>query len=406
MRVLIASDKFKHSLASDEVAQHLASGLKAGRPDLTVDCISIADGGEGTVNAAISAGFTAHVVTVSGPTGVPVSATLAVRGHEAVIEVAAASGLSSLPGGIPDALGATSLGTGQLIREALNHGCTLIYIGAGGSASTDGGAGLLAGLGAKFLDAWGQPLNLGGGALADLASVDLSDLDPRLKKARFVLASDVDNPLLGKQGAAAVFGPQKGAAPSDVELLDRALTRLVDVLEQEIGSRAHAAAKHAGAGAAGGIGYAAISVLAARVEPGVEVVGRMIDLDNKIRGAALVITGEGCLDDQSMGGKAPLGVSRAAARARVPLIAVCGRTTLPDRTLRAAGFIRTFALADIEPDLARCMSNAGEHLVTIGTTIAAEILPLDPPAGKGDKRGGYLKRSLSVTRRPTSGVTA
>jgi glycerate kinase len=403
VRVLIASDKFKHSLASDEVARHLTIGLMAERPDLTVGSVSIADGGEGTVTAAISAGFTAHLVTVSGPTGVPLNATMAIRDHEAVIEVAAASGLASLPGGILDALGATSLGTGQLIREALNHGCTLIYIGAGGSACTDGGAGLLAGLGGKFLDSRGQPLSQGGGALADLAAIDLSGLDPRLRKARFVLASDVDNPLLGKQGAAAIFGPQKGAVPSEVELLDRALTRLVDVLEEEIGSRATAAATEAGAGAAGGIGYAAIAVLAARVEPGVEVVGRMIDLDKRIRGAALVITGEGSLDDQSMGGKAPLGVSQAAARAGVPVVAVCGRTTLPDRTLRAAGFIRTFALADIEPDLARCMTNAGALLETIGRTVAAEILPLDPPE---DRRDGYLKPSPSSTRRPTSGVTA
>lgn len=403
MRILIASDKVKHSLDSDEVAWHLTTGLLAERPDLTVDSISIADGGEGTVAAAISAGFTAHVVTVSGPTGVPVRATMAVRGHEAIIETAAASGLTSLPGGIPDALGATSLGTGQLIREALNHGCTVICIGAGGSACTDGGAGLLEGLGATFLDARGQSLAPGGGALADLAAVDLSGLDPRLRKVKFVLASDVDNPLLGKQGAAAIFGPQKGAAPSEVDLLDRALTRLVDVLEEEIGSRAAAAAKQAGAGAAGGIGYAAIAVLAARVEPGIEVIGRMINLDARIRGAALVITGEGSLDDQSMGGKAPIGVSQAAARAGVSVVAVCGRTTLPDWTLRAAGFIRTFALADIEPDLARCMSNAGALLETIGMTVAAEMLPLDPPE---DRRNENLKPNSSSICRPTSGLTA
>ncbi|MEY9776470.1 glycerate kinase [Arthrobacter sp. MW3 TE3886] len=400
MRVLIATDKFKHSLDSDEVAWHLTSGLLAGRPDLTVDSIAIADGGEGTVGAAVAAGFTAHAVTVSGPTGVPVNATIAVRGHEAVIEVAAASGLASLPDGVPDALGATSLGTGQLIRAALSHGSTLIYIGAGGSACTDGGAGLLAGLGATFLDARGQSLAPGGGALADLAAVDLRGLDPRLRKARFVLASDVDNPLLGKQGAAAVFGPQKGATPSDVEFLDRALTRLVTVLEEEIGARAAVAAKQAGAGAAGGIGYAAMAVLAARVEPGIDVVGRMIDLDCRIRGAALVITGEGSLDDQSLGGKAPLGISQAAAKAGVPVIAVCGRTTLPDRTLRAAGFIRTFALADIEPDLARCMSNAGALLETIGATVAAEMLPLDP---REDRRDGFECAPSSTWRSTTGG---
>ncbi|WP_082506850.1 glycerate kinase [Arthrobacter sp. Leaf337] len=386
MRVLIATDKFKHSLAADEVARHLASGLMTERPDLTVDCISIADGGEGTVAAAISAGYTAHVATVSGPTGLPVTATLAVRDHIAVIETASASGLASLPGGIPDALGATSLGTGQLISAALNQGCTLIYIGAGGSACTDGGAGLLAGLGAKFLDSRGQPLPAGGGALEHLAAADLSGLHPGLRNARFVLASDVDNPLLGERGAPAVFGPQKGADPSAVELLNRALTRLVDVLEEEIGPRAKAAATKAGAGAAGGIGYAAIAVLAARVEPGVTVVGRMVDLDKKIEGATLVITGEGSLDEQSLGGKAPLGVSRAAARAGVPVIAVCGRTTLSDWTLKAAGFNRTFALTDIEPDPAICMSNAGPLLETVGTTIALEILSLNVPGKYRDVR--------------------
>jgi glycerate kinase len=299
---------------------------------------------------------------------------MAVRGHEAVIEVAEASGLACLPNGKPDALRATSLGTGQLICEALNRGCTRIYIGAGGSACTDGGAGLLAGLGARFLDSRGQALPSGGGPLQDLEAVDLSGLHPRLKKARFILASDVDNPLLGTKGAAAVFGPQKGATPSDVTLLDHSLTRLVDVLEQEIGPRARMAATQAGAGAAGGIGYAAIAVLAARVEPGVSVVGRLIELDKRIQGSTLVITGEGSLDDQSLGGKAPLGVSRAAAKAGVPVVAVCGRTTLSDRTLQAAGFQRTFALADIEPDLDRCMSNAGPLLETVGTIIAAEIL--------------------------------
>lgn len=402
MHVLIASDKFKHSLTSDEVAWHLTQGLLAANPDLTVESVAIADGGEGTVNAAISAGFTPHIATVGGPTGQPVDATFAIRGHEAVIEIAEASGLAALPDGKPEPLGASSIGTGQLIKAALDHGCTLIYLGTGGSACTDGGAGILTGLGAKLLDAEGHHLALGGGSLVRLARIDLDGLDRRLKKVRFVLASDVENPLVGERGAAAVFGPQKGASEADVRVLEAALTRLVNVLEKEIGARATKAAIQPGAGAAGGIGYAAIAVLAARVEPGVEVVGRMIDLDNRIRGADLVITGEGSLDDQSMGGKAPLGVSQAAARAGVPVVAVCGRTTLPDRTLRAAGFIRTFALADIEPDLSRCMSNAGTLLETTGTTVAAEMLPLDPPEHGRDEN---LKLSPFSTRRSTSRVT-
>jgi glycerate kinase len=374
MRVLIASDKFKHSLSSKDVAGHLSTGLRANHPELTVDSIAIADGGEGTVSAAVAAGFTARVITVSGPTGDPVDATLAIRGHEAVIEVAEASGLARLPNGQPEPLQASSLGTGQLIREALNRGCTHIYIGAGGSACTDGGAGLLTGLGARFLDSRGRPLSSGGGPLKDLEAVDLSDLHPQLRKARFILASDVDNPLLGTNGAAAVFGPQKGATPADVRLLDHSLARLVEVLEQEIGPWAKEAATQAGAGAAGGIGYAAIAVLAALVEPGVSVVGRLIELDKKIQGSVLVITGEGSLDDQSLGGKAPLGVSRAAAKAGVPVVAVCGRTTLSNRTLKAAGFEQTFALTDIEPDLHRCISNAGPLLETVGRIIAAELL--------------------------------
>lgn len=374
MRVLIASDKFKHSLSSDEVARHLTTGLLAGLPSLTVESVAIADGGEGTVNAAISAGFTAHTVTVSGPTGHPIEATFAVRDHEAVIEIAAASGLAALPGGVPDALRSTSLGTGELIKEALDLGCTLIYIGAGGSASSDGGAGLMAGLGARFLDAGGQPLLPGGGALSNLATVDLSRLDRRLSATQFILASDVDNPLLGERGAAAVFGPQKGASNTDVEHLETALSRFARVLEKALGTDAAAAAAHPGAGAAGGIGYAALAVLGARFEPGVELVARLIELDARIQGTDLVITGEGSLDSQSLAGKAPLGVSHAAARAGVPVVAVCGRTTLPEWALATAGFTRTYALTAIEPDIQRCMTHGGELLETIGTTIASEIL--------------------------------
>jgi glycerate kinase len=375
VRVLIASDKFKHSLTSEEVASHLTTGLLAGNPDLFVESIPIADGGEGTVKAALSAGFEAHTAVVSGPTGQPIEAVMAIRGHEAIIEVAAASGLAALANRVPAPLQATSLGTGQLIVEALDLGCTSIYIGAGGSACTDGGAGLLEGLGAKLLDSEGTPILPGGAALARLAAVDLQGLDPRLGNAQFVLASDVDNPLLGEQGCAAVFGPQKGATAKDIELLEIALSRFVDTLQDEIGPRAVTASVQAGAGAAGGIGYAALAVLRARFEPGVELVGRMIGLEQRIQGMALVITGEGSLDAQSLGGKAPMGVSNAAARAGVPVVAVCGRNSLPEAVLSEAGFTRTYALTTIEADEQRCMSHAGELLESIGETIANELLP-------------------------------
>ncbi|MFK4639460.1 glycerate kinase [Paenarthrobacter histidinolovorans] len=376
MRVVIASDKFKHSLASDEVALHLRKGLQDQRPDLEVDFLPIADGGEGTVNAAVHAGFSPHPVTVTGPTGQPVEATLAVRGHEAIVEVASASGLGCLPGGIPDPLGATSLGTGEMIRQALNLGCTHVYVGAGGSACTDGGAGLLVGLGAKLLNRRGYPLVPGGAALAELGSIDLSELDWRVGKTRFTLASDVNNPLLGERGAAAVFAPQKGANANEIKILEAGLTRLVEALGYQLGERAAEVAVRPGAGAAGGIGFAVMAVLNAGIERGVDVIGRMTGMAGRIAGATLVLTGEGSLDEQSLSGKAPMGVSEAAAAAGIPVAAVCGRTTLSARTLTEAGFARTFALADIEPDVGRCMSNAGALLEGIGRTIAAEMLPV------------------------------
>lgn len=374
MHVLIAADKFKNSLKSDEVAYHLRKGLLRGEPGLTVETVTIADGGEGTVAAAISAGFYPHKENVTGPVGGLVEASFAVREHEAVIEVASASGISALPNGKLDAIRATSRGTGELIKYALDADCTSIYLGAGGSASSDGGAGLLTSLGAKFLDASGQPLKPGGGALTELARVDLSELDPRLHKTEFVLASDVNNPLLGPEGAAAVFGPQKGATDAEVRQLEAGLGRLVDALENTIGIKARVAALQSGAGAAGGIGYAALSTLNARFEPGVEFVARLINLQHRIGEADLVITGEGSLDSQTLRGKAPMGVSQAAALAGVPAVAVCGRTTLSEQSLTNAGFIRTYSLTSIEPDVKRSMENASELLEIIGATIAIDVL--------------------------------
>lgn len=373
MRVVIATDKFKGSLSAARVAEHLAAGLIAANSRVMVEALAIADGGEGTVDAALGAGFAPHRVTVSGPTGQPVDAVIAVRGREAVIEMAAASGLAVLPGGIPDALGATSRGTGQLIRAALDRGCTRIVLGVGGSACTDGGAGLLTGLGAGLLDDHGRELPPGGAALAQLAKVDLSGLDPRLHSSQIILASDVDNPLLGPTGAAAVFGPQKGADPEDARRLDTALTHYVTILEGEIGPAAVHAAAWAGSGAAGGVGYAAMAVLGALREPGIDVVQELTGLAARINGAGLVITGEGSLDEQSLSGKAPIGVARTASRAGVPVVAVCGRTTLDEHQLADAGFVRTYSLMQIQPDLAQCMSDAAALLERVGAAIGMDL---------------------------------
>ncbi len=381
MRIVIAPDKFKGSLSAPDVCLHLEKGLQqATGGNLDVVRIPVADGGEGTLDAAVGSGFSRRAAQVSGPTGEPVEAEYAVRGSEAVIEMATASGLAVLPqvlrGNQPDTVSATtatSLGTGQLIRAALDAGCHRIILGVGGSANTDGGAGVLQGLGARFLDANGNELPAGGAALARLDTIDFTGFDPRLKNTRFVLASDVDNPLLGAQGAAAVFGPQKGAAQHDVGMLDAALARFVEVLAREIGHRAIKAAEAPGAGAAGGVGYAAIAVLAATRRPGIDVVLEFTQLAERLAGADLVITGEGSLDEQSLLGKTPIGVARAAAAQGVPVIALCGRTTLTPLQATGAGFEDVYALTELETNVNTCMAEAGTLLEQVGIQISGQL---------------------------------
>ena len=393
MRIVIAPDKFKGSLSAPDVCRYLERGLQAAAGNnLDILRIPVADGGEGTLDAAVGSGFTRQSATVSGPTGQPVEADFAVRGHEAVIEMAAASGLALVPqvasGGQPDsasATTATSLGTGQLIRAALDAGCRRIVLGVGGSANTDGGAGLLQGLGARFLDATGNELPAGGAALANLHRIDFTGFEPRLVETRFVLASDVDNPLLGPEGAAAVFGPQKGATPQDVELLDTALARFVEVLAREIGFRAERAAEAPGAGAAGGVGYAAIAVLAASRRPGIDVVLEFTQLAHRIAGADLVITGEGSLDEQSLLGKTPMGVARAAAAAGIPVVAVCGRTTLSPDQQQDSGFRQVYPLTALEPKVDICIAEAGSLLEQLGKNILEELANPAPADGIGTK---------------------
>ena len=386
MRVVIAPDKFKGSLSAPEVASRLSAGLQAGfaagRPGegFETTLIPVADGGEGTLDAAVGSGFTRRSTTVTGPTGQPITAEFAVRGEEAVIEMAAASGLAVLPGfgdgsapNTETAKGATSLGTGELIRAALDLGCRHIILGVGGSANTDGGAGVLQGLGAALLDADGNELPGGGAALARLDRIDFSNLDVRLEVTEFVLASDVDNPLLGRTGAAAIFGPQKGATPDDVASLDAALAHFVQVLANEIGSEAQDAAQAPGAGAAGGVGYIAIAALGAARRPGIDVVLEFTELEQRLAGADLVITGEGSLDEQSLLGKTPMGVARAAARSGIPVIAVCGRSTLSPEQLSESGFESVHALTELESNVEKCIAEAGPLLEELGKHIGVRL---------------------------------
>ena len=373
MKIVIASDKFKGTLTGAEVAAALHSGLARSILQLDTVTVPVADGGEGTVDAALAAGFTQVTVTVAGPTGQPVDASYATNGGTAVIEMAAASGLDVLPEGRKEPLTATSYGTGELIKHALQTGATQIVLGVGGSATTDAGAGMLQALGVSLKDRAGRELPVGGAALADVASIDFTALENLLAGTSMVLAADVDNPLTGPNGAAAIFGPQKGASESQVRELDAALGHFAGMLEDQLGTGYR---QNPGAGAAGGMGYAAMALLGAKRRRGIDVVLELTGLAEALEGADAVITGEGSLDHQSLEGKTPIGVAELAGSRGVPVYAVCGRTTLSDEELASAGIRHTVALVDLVEDPSEAMSRAaalvskaGEQL---GQVIAAE----------------------------------
>ncbi|MER6346835.1 glycerate kinase [Streptomyces sp. NPDC001532] len=374
-RVLVAADKFKGSLTAVEVAERVTAGLRRIVPDVRVEALPVADGGDGTVAAAVAAGFERREVRVAGPLGAEVTAAYALRGDTAVVEMAEASGLQRLPAGVFAPLTASTYGSGELLRAALDAGARTIVFGVGGSATTDGGAGMLAALGARFLDADGEPVAPGGGGLAALATADLSGLDERLAEVELVLASDVDNPLTGPKGAPAVYGPQKGASPDDVATLDAALAHFAEVLAATPGAGARAAeyAESPGAGAAGGIGYGALLV-GARFRPGIEVMLDVLGFAPALERADLVITGEGSLDEQTLHGKAPAGVAAAARAAGKEVVAVCGRLALAPEALGGAGIRRAYPLTDEEPDVAKCIADAGPILERVAEHIARDFL--------------------------------
>ncbi|HEX4814935.1 MAG TPA: glycerate kinase [Nonomuraea sp.] len=377
--VLVAPDKFKGSLTASEVAGHVAAGLGVPAVELPV-----ADGGDGTVDAAVACGFDRITIEVAGPTGERVPASYAWHAADgtAVVELAEASGLRRLPGG-REPLTATSYGTGELVADAVRRGAKRVVLGLGGSACTDGGAGMAQALGARLLDADGNEVPRGGAALAALDRIDMSAFID-MSGVEFVVASDVDNPLLGPHGAAAVYGPQKGATPEDVKTLEAALSRLAAVATRTHGllgavehddiPRPMGVAGAPGAGAAGGVGFAALAFLHADLRPGIGYLLGLLGFGTHVRGARLVVTGEGSLDEQSLRGKAPVGVAQAAAAAGVPVVAVCGRRTLTDTELKTAGIEAAYALTDLEPDLGRCMAEAGPLLERLAARIAAERL--------------------------------
>jgi len=369
--VVVAPDTFKGSLDATYVAEHLALGLQRARGDVEVITAPMADGGEGTVRAACAAGMTPVTLTVAGPFGDPVRACYATDGRRAVIELAQAAGLHLSPADAAAACRAGTYGVGQLMAHALDAGVESIVLAVGGSASTDGGAGMFQALGAR-LDGVRNP---GGTGLVDLQQVDLSGLHPRLAQVQLTLASDVNNPLLGPDGAAAVYGPQKGAGPEEVRALEAGLSRWVQVLTDS-DADVRRLANAPGAGAAGGAGFAAL-LLGARRRPGVEVVLDLVEFARKVRGADLVITGEGSLDAQSLAGKTPVGVAAAATDAAVVVVAVAGVSELTPEQIDQAGFTAVYALSDLEPDPESSMRRAGELLERVGAQIATAHLWVD-----------------------------
>ncbi|WP_079152422.1 glycerate kinase [Streptomyces sp. RTd22] len=369
--VLIAPDKFKGSLSADDVALALERGLLEGAPHARVHRLAPADGGEGSVAAACAGRFRPETVTVTGPTGLPLTARVAVdsRTRTAVVEAAAVCGLGVLPYGRTAPLTATSRGLGQAVRHALASGADTVVLALGGVATTDGGAGLLQSLGAVLAREDGTPIGPGGRGLAGLRTADLAEARSALAGVDLVLATDVDNPLLGPAGAAAVYGPQKGATASDVRELDDALGAFVRGLEAAGVPDAARLARMPGAGAAGGLGFAGM-LLGGRVRSGADYFLTLLGADELLAGSDLVITGEGSLDEQSLAGKLPVALARRARRQGVPVHAVAGRCTLPaDRT--AAHFRSVQALADLtDEDCASDSALSARLLARCGRTLA------------------------------------
>ncbi|WLQ11996.1 glycerate kinase [Hahella aquimaris] len=362
MKVLIAPDSFKECLSSQEVGAAIMAGVLRAAPHAHCEAIQISDGGEGFV-AAILANKGGHerYVMVRNPLSEPVAAMwgLLQDGATAVIEVAAATGLHLLTRGQRNPFLAGSWGSGEVIRDALNAGARRFMIGLGGSASNDGGVGMLMALGLRALNAQGESIAPCAQGLRELTTLDYSGLDPRLRECDITIALDVDNPLCGEQGASAVFGPQKGAAPADVAELDGLLFHWLRLNEQVLGRELGGIP---GGGAAGGLGMAFVGVLGAQGRKGIELVLELSGFDEKLKGADLVFTGEGCMDSQSLRGKAPLGVAQRAQSAGAPTIALVGALLGDATAARAMGLTAVFPIAPGAVTLDQALADAAVNL--------------------------------------------
>lgn len=342
---VLAPDSFKESMTAKEVCLAMEKGLRKAFPDARYVHVPMADGGEGTVQALVDAtGGRLCALEVTGPLGEPVTAQYGLLGdgETAAIEMASASGLQQVPPDRRNPLRATTYGTGELIRACLDRGVRRIIVGIGGSATNDGGAGMAEALGARFLDAAGQPLPRGGGSLWELARIDVSGLDPRLQQTRLVVACDVDNPLCGERGASRVFGPQKGATAAMAEQLDAALAHYAETARRQLGRDVRDVP---GAGAAGGLGAGLLLFTQAELRRGVEIVIDYTGLREKVAAADVVLTGEGGIDFQTKFGKTPHGVAQVAKAAGKRVIAIAGTIGDGADALYAEGIDAIFGIA-------------------------------------------------------------
>jgi glycerate kinase len=370
--IVVAPDKFKGSLAATTVASVLAGALRSADPNRQVIELPIADGGEGTVEVAANAGMNRVTTTVTGPMDTPVDAVYAVADELAVIELSAAAGLGVLDGS-PDtntAACATTFGVGQLILDAIEAGATTVVVGLGGSASTDGGAGMISALGAVLTTEDGTRASQGGASLGRIASVDLDPMLAKLDGVEVVFASDVNNPLTGQNGAAAIYGPQKGADRPLVHLLDYNLWHWGELIRRVTGSDV---SEKPGVGAAGGTALPLVAAGCARIEPGAALLMELTGSADLIRNADVVVVGEGSLDRQSLRGKGPIGVAELAAANGAKVLAAVGTCSLSSAELDRTPIDRVYAMTDVEPNRQRCIDEPEPILEALANRLASDL---------------------------------
>ncbi|MBD8037670.1 glycerate kinase [Solibacillus sp. A46] len=364
MNIIIAPDSFKGSLSAVEVSNYIEMGIKQAFRDVKTIKLPVGDGGEGTMDTLVAAtGGTKKSLSVTGPLGNQVNASYGVLGDgiTCVIEMATASGLHLVPNGQLSPLTTTTYGTGELIKHALDEGYKSFVIGLGGSATNDGGAGMLQALGMKLQNQKGEEIKFGGGELNNIHHINLSHFDQRIKECKFLIASDVENPLIGPTGASHVFGPQKGATKEDVIILDENLMHWANMIEATTSITLH---EKAGAGAAGGIGGAFQAFFPVEFQRGVDVVLDFIKLNEYLNDAHLVITGEGKVDSQTVYGKTPLGVAQRAKSKNVPTIIIAGSIGKGFESLYEHGVVSVNSIINCPMNLEEAMLHAGELLVS------------------------------------------